>query len=115
MKYFITIIAFIFIFTSSTYAQERFKPFEWADGVYWGGMGADLVSSIGKRELSPVLRNSTGHFSPAKKFAFSAGVWSAFKLTEYFYTKPKERRIIRWFKVGVGVAWGVVAIRNLSR
>ena len=105
-----------FLLVTSALAQspqpERRFRLDWADGVYWSGATCDLGSSIGKREANPLWRDNDGIFSPGKNFAFKAGFFGAFKGLEAHYRSPKERRIIRWVKVGAGIAYGIISVHN---
>jgi hypothetical protein len=92
--------------------REPFKIFTASDGAYWGGVLLDLASSVNKREANPLLRDSSGIFAPGKNIAFKGSIWGAFKLLEWRYDKPSERRTIRGFKIGAGFVWGALAVRN---
>lgn len=88
--------------------------FPLTDAAYWSGASLDLSSSFNKRELNPLFRNQAGIFSPNKNLAFKGGLWGIFKLLEFRYSNPNERRLIRWFKIGGGVAWGALAAHNFG-
>jgi len=94
--------------------RESFKWLDKADFVYWGGAGLDVGSSIGKKEANPLWADSNHIFSPGRNLAFKFGIWGAFKALESRYTQPKERRMIRWVKVGAGVAFTALAVRNFG-
>ena len=79
------------------------------DAAYWGGAIADVSTSIGKRELG-VFRQADGTFAPGPNLALKGGLWGALKVLEWKY--PERRRTLLWFKVGIGVAFGVVAVHN---
>lgn len=94
--------------------RESFKWFDRGDAIYWAGAGLDIASSIDKKEANPLWRDSNHIFSPGKNLAFKFGIWGAFKALESHYTQPKERRMIRWAKIGVGVAFTALAVRNFG-
>ena len=100
---------------SSTQNREPFKLFTASDAAYWGGSALDLGSSLGKREGNPFNQGHTGVFSPGKNAGFKIGLWSAFKLLESRYSTPSERRLIGRFKIGTGLAFGLVSIWNFTR
>jgi hypothetical protein len=114
-KFILLLILFLPLPVQAQQNREKFKPLDWSDGAYWTGATLDIVSSTGKRELNPLFRNAQGRFTPGKNLAFKAGLWGVFKLTEAVYDKPRERKIIRYFKLGAGVAWAVVAARNFAK
>jgi len=94
--------------------HNRFKLFNSSDAVYWGGAGADLASSLNKREGNPLWRDQNGIFAPGKNLAFKGIVWGGFKLLESRYSSPNERRAIAWVKYGVGAAFVCIAAHNLG-
>ncbi len=94
--------------------QEPFKAFNGSDAIFWAGGSLDAVSTLNKRELNPLFRNDDGIFSPGKNLSFKAGIWGAFKILEYRYRTPRERRAIRWVKIGAGIGYGALSIRNIG-
>jgi hypothetical protein len=116
MKQIILIIILLLpLTTQAQQSRERFKIIEWSDAAYWAGAVFDIASSTGKRELNPLFRDRHGRFTPGRNLAFKAGLWGVFKLTEAVYDKPRERKIIRCVKFGVGVAWGIFTARNFTK
>jgi hypothetical protein len=103
------------LLASSVQAQEKFKPFNLSDAAFWAGAGLDAASSVGKLEANPLWRNSKGEFSAGKNLAFKSGLWGAFKVLEYHYSTPHQRRVISWVKIGIGCGYGVIAARNFTR
>ena len=93
-------------------AREHFKPFNTSDAIYWAGATADLATSLDKREANPAWRDSSGIFSPGRNLAFKGSLWAAFKLLEWKYASPKERRAIAWTKLAVGAVFIGFAVHN---
>lgn len=87
-----------------------FKPFDRYDAAFWAGGGLDIATSIGKREINPLLRDRDGMFSPQRAVALKASLWAAFKLLEYRYDTPRERKLIKYSKAAAGIAFGIVAL-----
>lgn len=86
--------------------------FDFGDAAIFGSFSADEVSS---RPCIPCNTREVGAIKDQKtRIALKAGVYGAIKLTEYFYRSENDRKILRWFKVGVGAAFGIVAARNFK-
>lgn len=68
---------------------------------YWAGVTFDYISSRGKRELNPAVRNSEGRINAGKFFALNSGVYA---LTLLLPGKAGNwtRRIVGWVHFGVG-------------
>jgi hypothetical protein len=98
----------------SNQPRESFKLFTLSDGAFWGGALLDLASSVNKREANPLWRDSQGFFSPGNNLAFKGALWGTFKWLEFRYRSQHERKLIRLVKIGAGVGFSVLAIRNFG-
>ena len=86
--------------------------FDFGDAAILGSFSADEISS---RPCIPCNTREVGAIKDQKtRIALKAGVYGAIKLTEYFYRSENDRKILKWFKVGVGAAFGLVAARNFK-
>lgn len=119
MKSFIFSITFLIIFTlnltlkvSAQNLNNNFKIFNKYDTIFWVGNTLDITSSIGKRELNPLYKNSKGEFSTPKSLTVKATFWSICKMVEYKY--PEHRKSISYLKVISGGVFTVLAIRNFK-
>jgi hypothetical protein len=102
---------FLLLFLSAPcFAQDKPRPFDKTDAIYWGGAVLDIVSSHGKREGNPLARDKHGNLSLSKGIALKAGAWGVFKLMEYKI--PSERKAIRIAKIGAGILFASMVVRN---
>jgi len=77
--------------------------------VYSGGSALDWGSSLGGRELNPIVRQSDGIFSP-----WRGAVLKAAPLGLSFVFQKQHSRAMFWFRVAGGVASALSGLRNLE-
>lgn len=80
------------------------------------GTAMDFSSSVGKAEMNPALRSSTGQFSAGRAIALKGGIAVGLIVTQRFYARrhpgvPVEKTAAITNFVSAGVMTGV-AFRN---
>jgi hypothetical protein len=97
--------------------KQAFKTraFYESSAVYWAGAISDYLSSRGKREGSPALRNDHGAISGGKYFALNGGLYGLTVLLHKVYPKESDARILNWTRRILGAVRFGVAFRNSRR
>lgn len=110
----------VLFLTSSLYAEDAIPKTTTSSVVYKisfatlaGATAADFATSVGKRELNPVLAGRNGQFSIGKGIALkSVGLGTSFVLGKTLFRKrPKLAAIVNFAASG---AFTYVAYRNLQ-
>lgn len=104
--------AIVFILLAgSLHAENRF--WKWTAAALVAGTAADAISSVGHRELNPILAGPDGRFG-AKGISIKAGMAGGTLLFEALVIR-KHRHAGRVFGVvnlGCGAAFAGIAARN---
>jgi hypothetical protein len=111
IKYINTILILITLCSICNAQQVKpFKVFDKYDTVYWIGNGIDIKSSIGKKELNPILRNNQGLYSINKGLLTKSILWVSLKGLQRYY--PDHRKFMQISIASIGIAFGIIGVRN---
>lgn len=100
----------------SVHAQqpERKFRFELADGVLIGALAGDELTSPGARFGCRICREVGVVKNTGLRIGLKAGLFAGFKVLEFEFQEPRERRLIVIFKYATAAMFTAVALRNRS-